>query len=159
MCSSDLVRLSGWLDHVDAEPVLLDPMCGGGTILIEAALMLMGSAPGLTRKRFGFMGWNRHDASLWEHLVAEALEKEGTGGADKMPQFIGYDADPRAVAAARKNVIAAGLRDLIVIHQRELARLQSPARAGCLITNPPDRKSTRLNSSHRYISYAVFCLK
>ena len=80
-----LVRLSGWLDHVDAEPVLLDPMCGGGTILIEAALMLMGSAPGLTRKRFGFMGWNRHDARLWEHLVAEALEKEGTGGADKMP--------------------------------------------------------------------------
>lgn len=150
-----LVRLSGWLDHVDAEPVLLDPMCGGGTILIEAALMLMGSAPGLTRKRFGFMGWNRHDASLWEHLVAEALEKEGTGGADKMPQFIGYDADPRAMAAARKNVIAAGLRDLIVIHQRELARLQSPARAGCIITNPPYGERLSDRESARYLYRAL----
>ena len=132
-----IVRLSGWLDRVDREPILLDPMCGGGTLLIEAALMLSDSAPGLLRKTFGFMTWNKHDPQLWERLVQEALDREGRGLPETWPQFIGYDADPKVVAAARKNVIAAGLREMIVIKQRQLARLQSPGPQGCLLTNPP----------------------
>ena len=130
-----LARLSGWMDHLNEEPILLDPMCGGGTLLIEAALMLCGSAPGLSRKRFGFMGWMGHDPALWERLTAEALDQEQEPAV--WPQFIGYDADPRAVSAAQKNVIAAGLRGRIVIHQRELAHLKSPGARGCLLVNPP----------------------
>ena len=132
-----IVRLSGWLDRVADEPVLLDPMCGSGTLLIEAALILSDSAPGLLRKTFGFMAWNKHDPQLWERLVQEALDRESSGIPETWPQFIGYDADPKVVAAARKNVIAAGLRDVIVIQHRQLARLQSPAPRGCLLTNPP----------------------
>ena len=71
-----IVRLSGWLDRAESEPILLDPMCGGGTLLIEAALMLSNSAPGLLRKTFGFMAWNKHDPQLWERLVQEALDRE-----------------------------------------------------------------------------------
>jgi 23S rRNA (guanine2445-N2)-methyltransferase / 23S rRNA (guanine2069-N7)-methyltransferase len=132
-----IVSLSGWLQHTDTEPILLDPMCGSGTLLIEAALMLSNSAPGLQRKVFGFMAWNKHDQPLWERLVQEALDKEGQGLPETWPQFIGYDADPKVVATARQNVIAAGLREVIVIKQRQLARVQSPGPTGCMLTNPP----------------------
>ncbi|NLZ17495.1 MAG: bifunctional 23S rRNA (guanine(2069)-N(7))-methyltransferase RlmK/23S rRNA (guanine(2445)-N(2))-methyltransferase RlmL [Desulfobulbaceae bacterium] len=146
-----LVRFSGWLEQVEEEPVLLDPMCGGGTLLIEAALMLADSAPGLQRKRFGFMGWNKHDHKLWEFLIAEALEREAAGEPKEWPQFIGYDADPRAVAAARKNVIAAGLRDVIVIRHRQLARLRNPGPAGCILTNPPYGERLSEKEAVRYL--------
>ncbi len=147
-----LVRLSGWPERVDTEPVLLDPMCGGGTLLIEAALMLSDSPPGLLRKTFGFMGWNKHDPQLWERLVQEALEREGQSIPESWPRFIGYDADPMAVAAARKNVIAAGLRDVVIIKHRQLADLRSPAPRGCLLTNPPygDRLSEKETVKYLY---------
>ncbi|MGE4558613.1 MAG: bifunctional 23S rRNA (guanine(2069)-N(7))-methyltransferase RlmK/23S rRNA (guanine(2445)-N(2))-methyltransferase RlmL [Desulfobulbus sp.] len=150
-----IVRLSGWLDRIDAEPILLDPMCGGATLLIEAALMLSDSAPGLLRKTFGFMGWNKHDARLWERLVQEALDREGQGLPETWPQFVGFDADPKVVAAARKNVIAAGLRDVIVVKQRQLARLQSPGARGCILTNPP--YGERL-SEKEAVKYLYRCL-
>ena len=67
----------------------------------------------------------------------EALDRESGAIPAPWPQFIGYDADPKVVAAARKNVIAAGMRDVIVIKQRQLARLQSPGPRGCVLTNPP----------------------
>ncbi|MBM9535864.1 bifunctional 23S rRNA (guanine(2069)-N(7))-methyltransferase RlmK/23S rRNA (guanine(2445)-N(2))-methyltransferase RlmL [Desulfobulbus alkaliphilus] len=147
-----LVRLSGWPDRVASEPVLLDPMCGGGTLLIEAALMFSNSPPGLLRKTFGFMGWNKHDHQLWERLVQEALELEGQSIPECWPRFIGYDADPKAVAAARKNVIAAGLRDVVIIKQGQLAHLRSPAPRGCLLTNPPygDRLSEKETVKYLY---------
>jgi len=150
-----LVRLSGWLAHTDTEPILLDPMCGSGTLLIEAALMLSDSAPGLQRKSFGFMAWNKHDPQLWERLVQEALDREGRGLPEVWPQFIGYDADPKVVAAARKNVIAAGLREMIVIKHRPLARLQSPGPMGCILTNPP--YGERL-SEKETVKYLYRCL-
>ena len=137
------------------EPILLDPMCGGGTLLIEAALMLSHSAPGLLRKTFGFMAWNKHDPQLWERLVQEALDRESESIPEPWPQFIGYDADPKVVAAARKNVIAAGLRDVIVIKQRQLARLQSPGPRGCMLTNPP--YGERL-SDKEAVKYLYRCL-
>ena len=150
-----IVRLSGWLERVEEEPILLDPMCGGATLLIEAALMLSDSAPGLLRKTFGFMGWNKHDPQLWERLIQEALDREGQGLPESWPQFIGFDADPKVVAAARKNVIAAGLRDVIVVKQRQLARLQSPGARGCLLTNPP--YGERL-SEKEAVKYLYRCL-
>ncbi|MGE4401903.1 MAG: bifunctional 23S rRNA (guanine(2069)-N(7))-methyltransferase RlmK/23S rRNA (guanine(2445)-N(2))-methyltransferase RlmL [Desulfobulbus sp.] len=150
-----IVRLSGWLDRAEEEPILLDPMCGGATLLIEAALMYSDSAPGLLRKTFGFMGWNKHDPQLWDRLVQEALDREGQGLPETWPQFIGFDADPKVVAAARKNVIAAGLRDVIVVKQRQLARLQNPGTRGCILTNPP--YGERL-SEKEAVKYLYRCL-
>lgn len=150
-----IVRFSGWLERVEDEPVLLDPMCGSGTLLIEAALMFGNTAPGLLRKTFGFMAWNKHDPQLWERLIQEALDRESSHLPETWPQFIGYDADPKVVAAARKNVIAAGLREVIVIKQRQLARLQSPAPRGCILTNPP--YGERL-SDKEVVKYLYRCL-
>ncbi|HBI13958.1 MAG TPA: bifunctional 23S rRNA (guanine(2069)-N(7))-methyltransferase RlmK/23S rRNA (guanine(2445)-N(2))-methyltransferase RlmL [Desulfobulbaceae bacterium] len=132
-----IVQLAGFSREFPAAGVLLDPMCGSGTLLIEAALLYGDSAPGLQRKSFGFHAWNRHDERLWERLVAEALAREEEALSQTWPRFIGYDADPRAVGAARENVRAAGLTDRIQISQRQLAMLDRPAESGMLLVNPP----------------------
>ncbi len=131
--------LSGVDADYPADSILLDPMCGSGTLLIEAALILSDSAPGLQRqeKYFGFAHWRRHNKKLWQRLVEEALEREEKGQRRAWPMLVGYDADPRAVAAARKNVEQAGLADKIIIKQAQLARLHCPGKPGLLLTNPP----------------------
>ena len=130
-----LVALSGWTDQPGE--VLLDPMCGTGTLLIEAALMFGDSAPGLSRKRFGFMGWKQHDAFLWQRLVEEAIAREEAAESRPWPRFLGFDADSAMVSAATKNIERAGLADRIKIRQGEVARLESPGGSGTLLTNLP----------------------
>ncbi len=134
-----IVRLSGVDKTFPDDTILLDPMCGSGTLLIEAAMILGDSAPGLQRNanNFGFMHWKRHSRATWNTLVNEALEREEAGQNKPWPQIIGYDADPLAVAAARKNVDRAGLADRIIIKQAQLAMLRCPGKQGLLITNPP----------------------
>ena len=132
-------------------PVLLDPLCGSGTLLIEAALLLSDSAPGLQRKRFGFMGWQQHNQPMWERLVQEALAREEAGLAGDWPRIIGLDADPRAVAAARANIDQAGLADRIEIRQAQLADLDPPGTSGLLITNPPYGERLSEKETVRYL--------
>ncbi len=132
-----IVSLSGWSADGPAETMLLDPMCGSGTLLIEAALIYGDVAPGLSRPHFGFVGWKEHDAALWQGLIDEAVEREERGLEKKWPQILGYDADPRAVALARKNIEKAGLDDRIVVKQGQLAHLRRPVARGLLVTNPP----------------------
>jgi 23S rRNA (guanine2445-N2)-methyltransferase / 23S rRNA (guanine2069-N7)-methyltransferase len=132
-----VVHLSGWSPAFSPDGILLDPMCGSGTILIEAAMMYGDTAPGLQRKTFGFMFWPRHDARLWERLVSEAVVREEEGLARPWPKIIGRDADPQAVAAARKNVREAGLEDRIEISHGQLADISRPAENGMVIVNPP----------------------
>lgn len=129
-----IVAFSGW--PADSG-TLIDPMCGTGTLLIEAALMFGDSAPGLSRSHFGFFGWLGHDADLWNSLVAEAMEREERGLDKRWPLLLGYDCDPVAVSAARKNVEKAGLEDHIQIKQAELATLHSPDKRGMLLSNLP----------------------
>ncbi len=132
-----IVSLAGWQKMDSAKNMLLDPMCGSGTLLIEAALIFGDVAPGLSRSYFGFLGWRGHDSSLWQSLVQEAVEREEAGLTKKWPQMLGYDADPRAVALARQNIEKAGLDDRIVVKQNQLAHLRRPAAKGLLVTNPP----------------------
>lgn len=130
-----IVALSGW--HRDPVP-LIDPMCGTGTLLIEAALMHGDTAPGLSRRYFGFFGWLGHDEELWRSLVNEAIDREERGLARKWPTLLGYDCDPEAVAAARKNIARAGLNQYIQVSQAELSLLSPPpGEPGMLLTNPP----------------------
>ncbi len=119
----------------------VDPMCGSGTLLIEAALMATDTAPGLFRESFGFSRWLYHDEALWETLLTEAHERRAAGMARKLPDFRGYDGSPRAVSQARENIEAAGLSKLIQVIVREIAQLSPPThggnQTGVLITNPP----------------------
>ena len=131
-----IVSLAGW-NGLDSGRILVDPMCGSGTLLIEAALIYGDSAPGLSRGYFGFTGWKGHDQALWDGLVDEAVAREEAGLEKKWPLILGYDADPVVVAAARKNIERAGLEEKIRIKQAELAVLQRPGKNGIVVCNPP----------------------
>jgi 23S rRNA (guanine2445-N2)-methyltransferase / 23S rRNA (guanine2069-N7)-methyltransferase len=135
--SAGIVALAGWSQEISPDRMFLDPMCGSGTLLIEAALIYGDSAPGLGRSYFGFLGWKGHDAALWLSFVDEAVAREEAGLNRLWPLILGYDADPVVVAAARKNIERAGLADKIRVRQGQLANLKRPADKGFLICNPP----------------------
>jgi 23S rRNA (guanine2445-N2)-methyltransferase / 23S rRNA (guanine2069-N7)-methyltransferase len=116
---------------------LVDPMCGSGTFLVEAAWMALNFAPGRLRDRFGFMGWNGHDPTLWQRLRDDADGRSiPPGGSD--PPIWGFDADAEAAAAAAANLARAGVRKRVRVETRPLSQLQRPTSGGGLVvTNPP----------------------
>lgn len=128
----------GWPAIAEAGGELVDPMCGSGTLVIEAALMALDIAPGVLRDYFGFVGWRGHDPALWQRLQAEAHERREAGMARRLT-LRGYDMDAAAVRAANENVQRAGLRNHIHIERRSLEALtrESTADTGLVVTNPP----------------------
>ncbi len=122
--------------------IILDPMCGSGTFIIEALLILTDRAPGLVR-RFGFNGWHGHDRELWLKLKSEAAERHEQALAQPLPQFYAFDADWEAIKATRQNIMAAGfekLLDRIQIEERTLADwpdFNAEGKKALIVTNPP----------------------
>jgi 23S rRNA (guanine2445-N2)-methyltransferase / 23S rRNA (guanine2069-N7)-methyltransferase len=94
---------AGWPQLAATHPQLLDPMCGSGTLLIEAAMMAADVAPGLLRQRFGFSRWLQHDKGLWRELHAEAVQRRDTGLAALAVRFTGYDRDASVLQIAEQN--------------------------------------------------------
>ncbi|HEX9803208.1 MAG TPA: bifunctional 23S rRNA (guanine(2069)-N(7))-methyltransferase RlmK/23S rRNA (guanine(2445)-N(2))-methyltransferase RlmL [Gammaproteobacteria bacterium] len=129
---------AGWPAIARNGGALLDPMCGSGTLLIEGALIAADIAPGLYRNYFGFLGWRRHDAALWQQLLAEAAERRDEG-LPKLPPIIGYDREPQAVDAANTNIARAGLAAQIRVERQDLEQQlpAPPADYGLLVVNPP----------------------
>ncbi|GGW44401.1 bifunctional 23S rRNA (guanine(2069)-N(7))-methyltransferase RlmK/23S rRNA (guanine(2445)-N(2))-methyltransferase RlmL [Vreelandella hamiltonii] len=135
-----LVR-AGWPERAKAGEPLLDPLCGAGTLLIEAALMAADQAPNLNRERFGFHGWAGHEPALWSELKREAEARASIGRKRCRNPLIGFDQSPAALSAAKSNAMRAGIPALISLHGQSLAQLTRPvdltAEQGLLITNPP----------------------
>lgn len=119
---------------------LLDPMCGSGTFLIEAAMIAADIAPGLQRDYFGFLYWKQHDKAAWQQLKADA-ERRRLSGLARLPVIVGGDQDKTAVAAAQGNIEAAGLNDRIQVIHRDVQQWSTVAQtlpeAGLLVSNPP----------------------
>ncbi|MBA4502066.1 bifunctional 23S rRNA (guanine(2069)-N(7))-methyltransferase RlmK/23S rRNA (guanine(2445)-N(2))-methyltransferase RlmL [Marinobacterium marinum] len=138
LAAAVLIR-AGWpLEDRDAP--LLDPMCGSGTLLTEAALMAADIAPGLYRQRFGFSRWLGHDAHLWAAIQDEANQRREQGRAALTARFYGFDADQSVLDRARDNARRAGVEDFIHLEKRpleQLAALPGVSRPGLLVTNPP----------------------
>lgn len=130
---------AGWPQIAAAGGALVDPMCGSGTLPLEAALMAADCAPGLTRSYYGFFGWRGHDPELWQRLLEQARQRRSAGLA-QLPPIVGYDADPRAIKAAWANAARAGLQEKVHFERRELAALSGPptrGASGLLVVNPP----------------------
>ena len=127
--AAGLVLLSGWKP---GEP-LLDPMCGGGTILVEAAAMARGRAPGANR-RFGFEKLKVFDFSDWDKLKKDVQHSQPLA---KSLQIFGSDSDPKALSAARRNLAEAGVERWVKLEQVDLLARSAPAEAGVMIANPP----------------------
>jgi len=128
----------------------VDPMCGSGTLAIEAAWMAGDHAPGLLRTHFGFLGWRGHDAQAWKRLLDEALERQ-EAGFKRLPPIIASDHDPQSVSLARANVARAGLKKHIQIECRELSAARPPAgvSTGLLAVNPP--YGERIGEQHELV--------
>src|SRR5882672_607577 len=110
--AAGLVLASQW----DRRAPLIDPFCGSGTILIEAALLAADIAPGSFRKAFGFERWKEHDAATWDKVKAEA--RAMVKPASKVV-LLGFDRDPAALEGAHENIAAAGLSGRIEIARGE----------------------------------------
>ena len=130
---------AGWPEVAKQGGTLLDPLCGSGTFLIEAAMMAADIAPGLLRPRFGFDKWMGHVPNIWLKVLEEARERRTAGMATFNSTIIGYEGIPKVVGRARSNLQRAGLSKLITIKQQELGNLSvDPAiKPGLVITNPP----------------------
>ncbi|MBO9662524.1 bifunctional 23S rRNA (guanine(2069)-N(7))-methyltransferase RlmK/23S rRNA (guanine(2445)-N(2))-methyltransferase RlmL [Dokdonella sp.] len=131
---------AGWPSIARADGAVVDPMCGSGTLLIEAALMAADVAPGLRREYFGFLGWRGHDGASWERLLAEANERATEGLRALQPRFFGSDQDPRVLNEARRNAQAAGVAGFLHLARQSAEHVQKPegtAVAGLVICNPP----------------------
>ena len=128
--AAGMIMLTGWQGDTD----FIDPMCGSGTLLIEAALIALNMAPGLFRKEFAFEKWPDFDAELFDRIYNDCEEHEK----DSVNcRFYGYDVDPKAVNTARRNVQAAGLSAHITIEQQDFKDFKQPTEKSIIVTNPP----------------------
>ncbi|TWH63909.1 23S rRNA m(2)G-2445 methyltransferase [Azomonas agilis] len=139
LAAAILIR-SGWPRIAAEGGALADPMCGVGTLLIEAGLIAADVAPNLHRPQWGFTYWLGHVPALWSRLHQEALQR-AEEGLSKPPAWIrGYEADPRLIQPARNNIERAGLSQWIRVYQGELATFEPhPDRGqkGLVVCNPP----------------------
>ena len=131
---------AGWPAIYAGGGGLVDPLCGSGTLQIEAALMAADVAPGLRRTQWGFLGWRGHDAALWKTLHGEAQLRATAGLQSLRPVFFGFDANPAVLNEARRNAQEALLSGFIQIGRQSLEHLHRPhelGQPGLVITNPP----------------------
>lgn len=126
--AAGMILLTGWRGECD----LIDPMCGSGTIPIEAALIARNIAPGVFRKGFGFEKWKDYDRALFEEVYDDdSAEREFKH------TIYGYDINQHAHLIASNNVKAAGLNACIRLSQRPFEDFERPAEKAIMITNPP----------------------
>jgi len=124
--AAGIIMLTGWRP----DETLLDPMCGGGTLLIEAAAMARGRAPG-ARRAFGFEKLAVFDPKVWESVKTEQ------GRSFQDPRLFGSDSDPKALGVSRRNLAAAGVERWVTLEQADVLERQAPAAAGVMVANPP----------------------
>jgi putative N6-adenine-specific DNA methylase len=124
------------LEMAQWEPSLpfLDPLCGSGTLPLEASLKALNIAPGLFREQFAFENWLDFDQELWDEVLKEANDNEISEL--KAPIF-GSDRDPDILDQARINAQQCGVADQVTFTETELSQLEAPADCGVIICNPP----------------------
>lgn len=128
--AAGMIMLTGW----DGKGAFVDPMCGSGTILIEAALYAKNIAPGLFKKQFGFMHWKNFDKIGWQVVVEEA--KAAIKETDTI--FIGSDKTFKAIEIARANATRAGLDEDIRLSNKRFEEVKPPQGVtGLVVMNPP----------------------
>ena len=126
--AAGMILMTGWQGECD----FIDPMCGSGTLLIEAALIARNMAPGLFRKEFAFEKWPDFDKELFDKIYNDDSQER-----DFQHHIYGYDVDIKAVNTARLNVKAAGLSNNITVSEQDFKDFTKPAQKSIMVTNPP----------------------
>jgi|GEM_PF-29273 len=134
--AAGMILLSGWKGDCD----LVDPMCGSGTFLVEAALIGANIAPGVYRQSYAFQQWADYDEELFDKIYNDdSAEREFTH------KIYGSDIEGKAIAIARANVKNAGVARYVELERRDIADLeQAPSPNGILVTNPPYGERLRI---------------
>ena len=136
LAAAILVR-AGWPAIAAAGGGFVDPMCGSGTLPIEAALIAAAIAPGLSRPRFGFERWKQHDADAWQALRKEAEARRQPEQLEP-GRIRGFDRDAVAIRDAEANAARAGLGKRLFFQRCELTKLPAaPTASGLVAVNPP----------------------
>ena len=126
--AAGMILMTGWRGETD----FIDPMCGSGTLPIEAALIARNMAPGVFRKEYAFEKWHDFDPELFEEIYNDDTREKDFNG-----HIYGYDVDMKAVNTATKNVKAAGLSKDITIAQKDFKDFTQPKEPAIIVTNPP----------------------
>lgn len=127
--AAGIILKTGWKGDCD----FIDPMCGSGTFLIEAALIAKNIAPGIFRKSFAFEKWNNFDSELFEEIYNDDSQE-----CEFAHKIIGSDIDPKAVETSRANIKSAGLSEVIAVEKKDMQDYDTPPfETGILLTNPP----------------------
>lgn len=154
-----IILRSGW----KVGTPLVDPMCGSGTLLIEAAQMAANIAPQLHRKHWGFNAWKGHQQAMWKAVLDEAFRNVELGAVGEncnsslQKMFFGFDLDHRVLTKAKQNAKNAGVDHLIQWQQGDVAALKNPIpeKIGTVVCNPP--YGERLGTTPALIAlYSVF---
>ncbi len=126
--AAGLIMLTGWNGECD----FIDPMCGSGTLPIEAALIARNIAPGVYRQGYAFEKWRDFDSDLFRSIYEDdSLEREFNH------KIYGYDVDGRMVACARKNIKSAMMGDIIEVECRDIKDFEQPEKRAIMVVNPP----------------------
>jgi 23S rRNA (guanine2445-N2)-methyltransferase / 23S rRNA (guanine2069-N7)-methyltransferase len=128
---------SSWQNVLKDGGAFVDPMCGSGTFVIEAALIAGDIAPGLLREEPSLLRWKGHDAVIWAEVVESAQTRRDQRSNEDWAPIVGCDRDPIALSHARACVHAAGLQNRIALHHADALALPASAPTGLLVCNPP----------------------
>ena len=126
--AAGMILMTGWKGDTD----FIDPMCGSGTLVVEAALIAQNISPGVFRKEYAFEKWPDFDSDLFDTIYNDDSEER-----EFTHHIYGYDVDMKAVNTAILNVKAAGLSKVITIRQQDFKDFTKPSEKSLMITNPP----------------------
>ena len=133
-----LLLKCGWPKIAGRGGAFADPLCGSGTLVIEAAMMAGDVAPGLLRDHWGFSGWLKHDRGLWEETLMQARERQNAARGKNI-SILGFDQDAKAILAAQQNARIACIAPAVRFELRSLEQNTLPTTLppGLVVTNPP----------------------
>jgi putative N6-adenine-specific DNA methylase len=126
--AAGMLLLAGWNGQSD----FYDPMCGSGTILIEAALIALNIYPGVFRKEFAFERWKDFDEDLFDKIYNDDSQER-----EFYNKIYGYDINRKAVASALENVRSAGVAQIVEVEQKDFYEFEQPVEKAIMVTNPP----------------------
>ena len=140
LAAAILIR-AGWPALAKEGKHLVDPMCGSGTLLMEAGMMAADIAPGLNRQQWGFQGWSLHDNALWQREVDEARKRRTAGLAAMTNRLYGFDIDAEQLNSASNNLSRSALAGRVHLERRSIEQLRVNneviEQGGLVVCNPP----------------------
>lgn len=140
--AAGLLNLAGW----DGKGNFLDPMCGSGTLLVEAAMIALNMPPQLHRKQFGFMNWKNFDLELFNKIKDTRINRIK----DFSGKIIGYDISDKALVSAKNNIEAADLSEFIELKNQDFFTSQKDLFPLLVVFNPPYDERLSITTDHFY---------